>query len=211
MGGAIPPGFLKAPAPAGTFLCTLRGRLRKTRPVPPPTLAGRRQAGRSSARPRRERTDRALAGNAGTRAEAPIIVAPGDRVRFSVLGAGQGVIEEVLPRRTALTRARSETGAEHVMLANLDQAVLVFSVREPAPHFGMLDRYLALCEHAGIAVAVCLNKVDLGVPTAVMASSALYCSLGYEVLFTSAATVQGVDRLPERPAGRTSLLTGPSG
>jgi ribosome biogenesis GTPase len=149
--------------------------------------------------------------NAGARAEAPIIVAPGDRVRFSVLGAGQGVIEEVLPRRTALTRARSETGAEHVMLANLDQAVLVFSVREPAPHFGMLDRYLALCEHAGIAVVVCLNKVDLDVPTVVMESAALYASLGYEVLFTSAATGVGVDRLRERLAGRTSLLSGPSG
>src|SRR5258706_15306006 len=204
-------GLSEATAPAVTFLCTLRGRLRKTRPVPLPALARRPQAARSSARPRPERTDRALAANAGTRAEAPIIVAPGDRVRFSVLGAGQGVIEEVLPRRTALTRARSETGAEHVMLANLDQAVLVFSVGEPAPHFGMLDRYLALCEHAGIAVAICLNKVDLGVPTAVMESAALYASLGYEVLFTSAATRQGVDRLRERLAGRTSLLTGPSG
>src|SRR5258707_14154806 len=203
--------FSEAPGPAGPFLCTLRGRLRKTRPVPPPPVARRPQTARSTARARPERTDRALPPGAGTRAEAPIIVAPGDRVRISVLGTGQGVIEEVLPRRTALTRARSETGAEHVMLANLDQAVLVFSVGEPAPHFGMLDRYLSLCEHAGIAVAICLNKVDLGVPTAVMEPAALYASLGYEVLFTSAATGQGVDRLRERLAGRTSLLPGPPG
>src|SRR5258707_11930119 len=211
MVSAIAHGFFEVTAPAGTFLCTLRGRLRKTRPVPPPPVARRPQTARSTARARPERTDRALPPGAGTRAEAPIIVAPGDRVRISVLGTGQGVIEEVLPRRTALTRARSETGAEHVMLANLDQAVLVFSVGEPAPPFGMLDRYLALCGHAGIAVAICLNKVDLGVPTAVMEPAALYASLGYEVLFTSAATGQGGDRLRERLAGRTSLLTGPAG
>src|SRR5258708_3607640 len=108
-------------------------------------------------------------------------------------------------------RARSAAGAEHVMLANLDQAVLVFSVREPAPHFGMLDRYLALCEHASVAVDICLNKVDLGVPTAVMESAALYASLGYEVLFTRAATGPGVGRLGERLRGRTPLLTPPPG
>src|SRR5260370_38073733 len=123
MVSAIAHGYFEVTAPAGTFLCTLRGRLRKTRPVASPPLARRPQTARSPARPRPTRGERAPASDSSMRPEAPVIVAPGDRVRFSVLGVGQGVIEEILPRRTALTRARSETGAEHVMLANLDQAV----------------------------------------------------------------------------------------
>lgn len=138
-------------------------------------------------------------------------VSPGDRVVITPLGPAEGVIEDVLPRRTVLARARSEARGEHIMLANPDHAVLVFAVREPAPHFGLLDRYLALCEHAGIDVTICLNKVDLGLPDEIEAARALYAGLGYPVLLTSAADGTGLDALRERLAGCTSLLTGPSG
>jgi ribosome biogenesis GTPase / thiamine phosphate phosphatase len=143
--------------------------------------------------------------------QPPARIAAGDRVRFTPLGSDQGIIEEVLPRRTALSRARSETGAEQVMLANLDRAMLVFAMREPSPHFGMLDRYLALCDHAGIAATICLNKVDLGIPPEVGEAADLYASLGYRVLFTSAANGEGVPALRDLLLGQTSLLTGPSG
>jgi ribosome biogenesis GTPase len=97
------------------------------------------------------------------------------------------------------------------MLANLDHAVLVFAVREPAPHFGMLDRYLALCEHAGIPVTICLNKVDLEVASEISYAVGMYQNLGYHTLYTSAATSEGIEALRATLAGRTSLLTGPSG
>jgi ribosome biogenesis GTPase len=143
--------------------------------------------------------------------DAPIRIAPGDRVRMTRLGAGQGIIEEVLPRRTFLSRARSGSGGEQVMLANLDHAVLVFAVREPIPHFGMLDRYLALCEHAAIPVTICLNKVDLKVSREISYEVGVYQNLGYRTLYSSAATKEGIEALREELQGRTSLLTGPSG
>jgi ribosome biogenesis GTPase len=203
---AIAPGFFEVSAGPDALLCTLRGRLRKPRP----TLVARRGSsppnGRipGSARPRAERVQ-------AEPEEAPVRIAPGDRVLITRLGGGQGVIEDVLPRRTVLSRARSESGGEHVMLANLDHAVLVFAMREPTPHFGMLDRYLALCEHAGIAVTICLNKVDLGMPDDVRSAVDLYSTLGYRVLLTSAASGIAVDDLRKRLHDRTSLLTGPSG
>src|SRR5262249_8039652 len=141
----------------------------------------------------------------------PTKPAPGDHVLFLPLSSDQGIIEGILPRRSVLTRARSEAGTEQVMLANLDHAVLVFAVHEPEPHFGMLDRYLALCEHAGVDMTICLNKIDLGMPPEVAAADALYSRLGYRVLQTSATTRAGVASLCERLAGRVSLLTGPSG
>lgn len=205
---AVPPESHDSPAPR-IYLCTLRGRLRKSRPLPPPrpvaASAGRAMRGgalrtREREQPRGEERD-----------ETVVRIAPGDRVVLRPLGGQEGVIEDVLPRRTALSRARSESGEQHIMLANLDAAILVFAVREPAPHFGMLDRYLALCEHASVDVIICLNKVDLDIPEEVESAALLYAGLGYRVLLTSATDGTGVEALREHLAGRTSLLTGPSG
>lgn len=208
---AIAHGFFEVAVPSETstprtYLCTLRGRLRKSRPqqLPrtSPTSAARYARGGQNGR-EQSRT--------AARDETAVRIAPGDRVLLRPLGGEEGVIEDVVPRRTALSRARSESGEQHIMLANLDSAILVFAVREPKPHFGMLDRYLALCKHAGVDVTICLNKVDLDIPAEVETAATLYVGLGYRVLLTSAATGVGVEALRERLVGRTSLLTGPSG
>jgi ribosome biogenesis GTPase / thiamine phosphate phosphatase len=183
-----------------SWLCALRGRLRKPRPA--------RQA------PRQQQSSRQAPVSIPTEepaVEAPTRVAPGDQVRFTPLGDGEGVIEEIIPRRTVLARARPEVGTEQVLLANPDQAVLVFAMREPSPHFGLLDRYLALCEHAHVPALICLNKDDLGEPEDVAHAEETYRALGYPVLRTSATTGDGLDALRQRLAGRISLLTGPSG
>ena len=203
---AISKGYFEVSNGVRTTLCTLRGKLRVSRPAPakrPSPPARFQRAGQPT------RQDRATP--AAEEAEPPIRIAPGDHVLYRTILGDTGVVEEVLPRRTVLSRARSESGSQHVMLANLDHAALVFAMCNPTPHFGMLDRYLALCEHASVAVTICLNKVDLGVPDAVAAAADLYARLGYRVLLTSATTGAGVDTLRELLAGRVSLLTGPSG
>src|SRR5262249_5626807 len=206
---AIAHGYSEVASGDQSYLCMLRGRLLKRRSPSP-----------ASRRPSTPSHGRAPGGGRGGHPEAtpaeaeeatPTKPAPGDHVLFLPLGGDQGIIEDILPRRTVLTRARSEAGTEQVMLANLDHAVLVFAVHEPEPHFGMLDRYLALCEHANVDVTICLNKIDLGMPQEVSAAEALYSQLGYRVLPTSATTRAGVASLLERLAGRVTLLTGPSG
>lgn len=207
---ALAPGLFEVVAADGTLvLCTLRGRLRKQRPMRPPVPSSRRQASSSPQQAvlRQQPVDDAP----DATVEAPTRVAPGDRVHFTPLGNGEGVIEDLVPRHRVLARARPEVGTEQVLLANPDQAVLVFAMREPAPHFGLLDRYLALCEHAHVPAIICLNKDDLGEPDEVAAAEHIYCALGYEVLRTSATTGDGLDTLRHHLAGRISLLTGPSG
>ena len=222
---AIAPGFFEVSSGNQTYLCTLRGRLRNPRPARQQTVQrsqpfkpGRSIPLASQSHPQSyyrqaitSKREHPLAEAQGDEAPAPVRVAPGDRVLFTPLAMGQGVIEDVLPRRTVLSRARSEAGGEHVMLANLDHAVLVFAVQDPTPHFGMLDRYLSLCEHAHTDVTICLNKVDLGMPEDVRRAMENYAALGYCVLTTSAAQTSGIDTLCERLRERTSLLTGPSG
>jgi ribosome biogenesis GTPase / thiamine phosphate phosphatase len=205
---AVAHGFFEVATVNSTYLCTLRGRLRKSRPLLPPQRPARLP-------PPRRGIPRRGASPVGALDEvqetAAPRIAPGDRVLVTPLVGDQGVVEEVLPRRTVLSRGRSEARGEQVMLANPDHAVLVFAVREPQPHLGMLDRYLTLCEYAGVDVTICFNKVDLSVPAEIEAASVLYAGLGYFTLFTSATTGQGVNCLRQRLLGRTSLLTGPSG
>src|SRR5438477_314920 len=67
--------------------------------------------------------------------------------------------ERVARRHGLLTR--QSRGREHVLVANVDQMVIVMSLVEPdlKPH--LIDRYLASAEQGGIAPLVCLNKADL--------------------------------------------------
>ncbi|MDY7042051.1 MAG: ribosome small subunit-dependent GTPase A, partial [Chloroflexota bacterium] len=137
----------------------------------------------------------------------------GDQVKFRRLADGRGIIEEVLPRRTALSRKAARLGleAEQILVANPDQTVFVFSIREPVPHLRMLDRFLIVAEVNELWAVICVNKIDLadeGEPQAVFG---VYEDIGYEVLYTSAVTGEGVDTLREALAGRLSVLTGPSG
>ena len=200
---ALAPNVFEVVTPDGaSWLCTIRGRLRKSRPARP--AVRQQQSPRQPAASVTIPTDEPAA-------EAPTRVAPGDWVRFTPLGNGEGVIEEIRPRRTVLARARPEVGAEQVLLANPDQAVLVFAMREPSPHFGLLDRYLALCEHAHVPALICLNKDDLGEPEDVATAEEIYRALGYHVLRTSATIGDGLDALRQQLAERISLLTGPSG
>lgn len=76
------------------------------------------------------------------------LVAVGDRVQFRRLADGRGAIEEVLPRWTTLSRRTARLGveAEQVLVANPDQVVFVFAMREPVPRLRMLDRFLVVAE-----------------------------------------------------------------
>ncbi len=145
------------------------------------------------------------------------IVALGDLVRYEPLPDAVGhaaTIVEVLPRLSALTRrAPGPRGiwARDVIVANIDCMVAVLAARDPAPHFGVLDRLLALAEMDGLEAVVVLNKIDLGVDTRVGASLAIYEGMGYPVLRTSALTGEGVAGLSAALAERVSAVVGPSG
>ena len=201
--------------------CTLRGKLRKQIHQSAPALAGpahRRSFSRffsfnKTSAPQRSSASKATAVIDPPEEEEapPIRISVGDFVRLTRIDAKTGVIEEALPRRNKMSRGSSETGNEQIMLTNLDQAVIVFAVQEPEPHFGMLDRYLAIAEHNQITPIICLNKMDLGCPKVVVDAAKLYAKLGYRVLGTSTITGEGMDLLKDILQEKTSLLTGPSG
>lgn len=143
------------------------------------------------------------------------LIATGDQVRWRPTRRGKGVIEEVLPRETQLSRLRpgpQRIPIEHVIVANPDQAIFIFAVREPLPRLRMLDRLLVLAENNDLPVIICANKIDLlSDESEGRRLFGVYETIGYPVLYTSARTGQGVDALRKRMIGKLSVLSGPSG
>lgn len=124
----------------------------------------------------------------------------GDRVKLRPGYGRTGMIEEALPRSSVLTRPP---------VANVDQAVIVFAVREPDPNPGLLQRFLIMVMINHIEPLICFNKVDLNEGSQVGIVSRY--RENYRVVVTSAKTGEGLDRLKAMLCGRTSVFAGPSG
>ncbi len=142
-------------------------------------------------------------------------VTTGDRVKFQPTGQTlpsgmeQGVIERVEPRHGVLSR---ESGnREHVIIANIDTAVIVASAADPPLKPNLIDRFLVSAEKGGVSAIICINKADLADPVELQPTVGLYASLGYDVVLTSAETGMGVSRLQGLLAGKQSVFTGQSG
>ena len=104
-------------------------------------------------------------------------------------------------------------------VANIDLAVLVFSVTEPTLNLQLLDKCLVHIQHAGIDAVLCLSKQDLtedGEETeearqALSDVLRVYEPIGYEVLVTSSKQGEGTTALSERLKGHLAVFAGQSG
>ncbi|MCI0380263.1 MAG: ribosome small subunit-dependent GTPase A, partial [Gemmataceae bacterium] len=137
------------------------------------------------------------------------IVATGDRVWILPTQGDEGVIERVEPRHGNLTRA--SRGREHVLVANVDQFVIVMSLAEPALKPHLVDRYLVSAAQGGIAPILCLNKADLVDPVQVQPLVGYYSQLGIPTILTSCVTGEGIDRLTKYLRNRETVFAGQSG
>ena len=132
---------------------------------------------------------------------------------------GVWAITEILPRRSRLARRTPGGGyGERVVVANIDQVVVVFATARPEPHRRMIDRFLVVAEANGLAARIVLNKAELvgdgdaarGAEV-VRARFADYVRAGYPVHATSVVQRYGLEALRDALDGRTSALSGPSG
>ncbi|HEY8448942.1 MAG TPA: ribosome small subunit-dependent GTPase A [Bacillota bacterium] len=126
----------------------------------------------------------------------------GDRVEVCPHEDGSWTIEAVLPRRNQLVRPP---------VANVDQAIIVFTLELPPWNRSLTDRIAVMAEAAGLEVIFCLNKIDLVAAEAVEAAAASYRRAGYRVLTTDAKHGAGVAGLREHLRGKVSVLAGESG
>lgn len=128
----------------------------------------------------------------------------GDNVRIEVLNEEEkiGNLVEILPRKNELIRPA---------VANVDQAVVIFALEDPAPNSALLDRFLLMMKQQEVPVLICFNKQDLVSKEQAQEWEKIYRDCGYEVLLLSAQKQQGVELLKQRLAGKTTVAAGPSG
>ncbi len=146
------------------------------------------------------------------RERAPVVV--GDRVRFTVVAdvegvVKEGVIEEVRERRTVLQRCDGRR--THLIAANIEQVLIISSLREPMLKPHLLDRFLVAAHAGNLQAMICLNKVDLASDDEAKEVVERYRRLGYPAWASSVVTGAGVDELRARLAGKLTILTGQSG
>ncbi len=137
------------------------------------------------------------------------VVVAGDRVMVRPANQQEGMIERIEPRTTAL--ARTVRGKRHVLVANIEQMFIIGSLAQPVLKPNLVDRFLVAAEAYRIAPVVCFNKIDLVEPAEFVSTAGVYGQLGYPVLFLSAETGAGIERLRAMIVGRRSVVVGQSG
>ena len=149
----------------------------------------------------------------GIRTTNPVAV--GDIVTVSEAADDADFITAIAPRRNYIIRRASNLSKEsHILAANIDQTLLMATLRDPVVTTTFIDRFMATAEAYSVPAVLVLNKCDtwdnddIEIATAL---NALYSSVGYAVETVSAKTAQGLDRLADILRGKVTLIAGNSG
>jgi ribosome biogenesis GTPase len=124
-----------------------------------------------------------------------------------------GLILSLFPRKSIFARSSPVGKKKYQILgANLDFVFLVFAVQEPTLNSRLLDRMLVAAGCGSMEPVICVNKMDLAAsPDHIGDEMAPYGTMGYDVIFCSALSGKGLDRLRNKMAGKKSIMAGPSG
>lgn len=149
----------------------------------------------------------------GIRTTNPVAV--GDRVDVAVKD-GASYIVSIDARRNYIIRKASNLSKEsQILAANIDQALLIVTLKEPVTNTTFIDRFLATAEAYNVPVVIVINKIDLLVDEDEVeyleAVKNLYEVIGYKVITMNALAGKGLSELKETLQGKTTLLSGNSG
>lgn len=128
----------------------------------------------------------------------------GDNVEIDILNEEKklGNVVKLLPRENELIRPA---------VSNIDQALVVFAITKPKPHFNLLDRFLVMMESKKIPIVLCFNKKDIAEEKEIRELEEIYSSCGYHIVFTSAKKEENIKLVKEVLKGKTTAVAGPSG
>ncbi|MCD8378899.1 MAG: ribosome small subunit-dependent GTPase A [Lachnospiraceae bacterium] len=128
----------------------------------------------------------------------------GDDVEIQIISQenATGNIERILPRKSSLIRPA---------VANVDQAMVIFSVKKPDLSLNLLDRMLIHIRQQNLPVFICLNKSDLDEEKEGKRVAAAYEAAGYPLFCISALEDEDVERVRACLKKKTTTVAGPSG
>lgn len=145
-------------------------------------------------------------------------IAVGDWVELEKeSGQDTAVIQDILPRDNYVIRKSTrKQHFSHIIASNLDQAILVITMKKPRTSLGFIDRFLVSVESYGIPALLVVNKMDEleGEDEAEWLRDIheIYEPLGYPVLEVSALKDQDIrNKFLSHIQGKSSLISGHSG
>jgi len=149
----------------------------------------------------------------GNKNTNPAVV--GDHVVFDLEKDNTGYITHIEKRKNYIDRKSTKLSKiNHLIAANIDQAFLVVTLKEPRTSLGFIDRFLVACEGFRIPVCIIFNKMDIyssKETDKILELSNLYLSIGYDVLQTSVEKNENINLIKERMKDKVSLFSGHSG
>ena len=144
-------------------------------------------------------------------------IAVGDEVAFEMEDELENrvMITELFPRRNYVNRiSPANRRMHHIIASNLDQSLLVATLKDPRTSVGFIDRFLVTCEAFHIPAIVLFNKADIYGEQEMelfQERKAMYERVGYKVLLTSVRTKEGIDLLRDVLHDKMTLISGHSG
>lgn len=141
-------------------------------------------------------------------------VAVGDRVSYNIEGE-YAVIQKIANRTNYVVRqSPRKKHFLHLLAANIDQAMLIITIREPSLKQGFIDRFLLMTEPYNIPVHIIFNKCDLweaGDKNMYHFLEGMYKEIGYNTVSCSAETGESIETIKELLANKITLVSGQSG
>ena len=142
-------------------------------------------------------------------------IAVGDRVTLLERPDAAPQVIAVQPRTSTLSRPDPmDPRIERVLVANVDDVVIVSATRRPTLKLGLIDRYLVAIQRGGGRPVVVVNKAELldnSRRAALVRELSPYRDLGVPVVLTSASSGQGISELRGVLSARTCAFVGHSG
>ena len=144
-------------------------------------------------------------------------VAVGDWVEADIENddSNTAIINEIHDRNNYINRqSPRHKHQRHIVAANLDQSLLIATLREPRTSQGFIDRFLVACEMYHVAAVIVFNKSDLYKAKDMEKYEewkAMYEAIGYKVILVSAEKNEGLEQFGQVLKDKTTLLSGHSG
>lgn len=126
----------------------------------------------------------------------------GDKVSIRISEEDNtGYVDEIYPRTSQLLRPA---------VANVTQAIIVMSIKNPDINTWLLDKFLLMAEYEKLQVLICINKSDLNKERALKLKG-IYEKAGYSVVISSVRESLGIEELKESLKNNITVFAGPSG
>ena len=125
------------------------------------------------------------------------------------------VITKIHDRQNYITRQSPHNkNRHHIVAANLDQSILLVTLKDPKTSTGFMDRFLAASEAYHVPAIIVFNKSDLyktKEKEKFEQVRSVYEKIGYPVYLMSVNENSGINEIRELLKNKTTLLSGHSG